>query len=271
MEIITSKSNEKVKYLKNLNDKKFRVEYNAFYLEGIKVIGEILENKKAVNLKFIAYSSEILLLKNGGKALLDKIKKEQRIECLEFSPSIFEYVCDTKTPQGIIAVIDIPKFKLEDVKDETKNIVILDRVQDLGNIGTIIRNCSAFDIDCIICTKGTADLYSNKVTRSTMGTILNKKIIYTDNIEKLFSLLKNYNFKVVGTSLDANKNLQEYNFYSGKYCFVFGNEANGISKEIIKECDELVKISMLNSIDSLNISVANGILLYKQFVDKNGI
>ncbi len=269
MEVITSKSNEKVKYLKNLNDRKFRIEYNAFYLEGIKVIDEILKNKKAVNIKFIAYSSEILSLKNGGKELLESIKKIKDIECINFSKFVFEYITDTKTPQGIIAVLDIPKYDLEqELKDEKKNIILLDKVQDLGNMGTIVRNCSAFDIDSIICIKGTADMYSNKVTRSTMGTILDKKIFYIEDIDKLFSILKKYNFNVIGASLDTNKYLEDYDFSCDKYCFVFGNEANGISREILEKCNETVKISMLDKTDSLNVSVANAILLYKQFIDK---
>lgn len=270
MEVITSKSNEKVKFIRSLNDRKFRQEYKAFYIEGIKVIDEILENEKAVNLEFIAYSSEILTMKNGGDNLIKKIENKKNIERIDFSKSVFEYMCDTKTPQGVLAVIKMPLYDLEEcLKNENKNIILLDKVQDLGNIGTIIRNCAAFDIDLILCRKGTADVYSNKVTRSTMGTILKEKIIYLDNVSEISQILKRHNFSMIGTSLNTRKYINDLDFAYKKFCFVLGNEANGISEDIIKECDELVKIPMCKSVESLNVSVASGIILYKQFIDRN--
>ena len=178
MDTIISKSNEKVKYFKSLNDKKFRQKYNAFYLEGIKVVTEILENK-AIDILFIAYSKEILQNLNGGKELLKKIDLyNDKNKVIHLSQSVFEYIVDTTSPQGVFVVlkkqnIDIYNEidNLAKSKNVVKDIILLDKVQDLGNLGTIIRSAVAFGIKLIIATSGTADFYSPKVIRSTKNSI----------------------------------------------------------------------------------------------------
>ena len=151
MEAIFSKSNSNVKFVRSLNEKKFRVKNNAFYLEGIKVVNEILDGNKAIDIMFIAYSKSILINLNGGKQILDRIINLRNIKVLEFDENTFRYMTDTVTPQGILAVMKMPKYNVdEEIKNNTKNIVVLDKVQDLGNIGTIIRSCNAFDVDIVI-------------------------------------------------------------------------------------------------------------------------
>ena len=104
IEVITSKSNEKAKFIRSLNDKKGRKKNGCFYLEGIKVVNEVIERKRAINLRFIAYSEEILINVNGGKEILNKIKKIQNK--ISFSKDVFNTLTDTKTPQGILAVLE---------------------------------------------------------------------------------------------------------------------------------------------------------------------
>ena len=253
IEVITSKSNEKAKFIRSLNDKKGRQKNGCFYLEGIKVVNEVIERRGAINLRFIAYSEEILINVNGGKEILNKIKKIQNK--ISFSKDVFNTLTDTKTPQGILAVLEV-------LNDE--NILVLDKVQDLGNLGTIIRSADAFGIKQIICTSGTADVYSPKVLRSTMGSILREKITYIDNLQKLEEL-KKYGFAIVGTTLNEKSiSIEKFDF-SKKSIFVMGNEANGISKEIEKICDYFIKIPMTGNAESLNVGVATSIILYKQF------
>jgi len=127
MEIICSKSNNNVKFVRSLNEKKFRMKNNAFYLEGIKVVNEILDKEKAIDIKFIAYSKSILLTSNGGKEILERIESIENIKILEFDENIFKYVTDTVTPQGILIVLEIPKYDLEsELKSNNNNILILD-------------------------------------------------------------------------------------------------------------------------------------------------
>ncbi len=261
MELIVSKSNDNVKFIRSLNEKKYRTKYNAFYLEGVKVTNEILDKNEAIDILFIAYSKSLLISTNGGQALLDRISSLKNVKVLEFEENIFKYMTDTVNTQGILVVMKIPKYSLEN--EENKNIILLDKVQDLGNIGTIIRSCNAFGVDTILCTSGTADVYSPKAVRATMGGILNVKIIYLDDIEKL-NLFKKMGYKIATTSLKTQNSIDSID-YNNKYIFVMGNEANGVSKEIIDISDFVVKIPMSEKIESLNVGVATSIILYEQY------
>lgn len=257
--MINSKSNEKVKFIKSLNEKKFREKENAFYIEGVKVVLETLENK-AIDIMFIAYSQEILSNINGGSNLLDKIQQLPPTKLLHVDSQILKYITDTMTPQGVVAVIHIPRANICEISNN--NILILDKIQDAGNIGTIIRSCDAFNINTIICIKGTTDVYSPKVVRSTMGSILRLNIIYIDedDLERLKT-----NFTLVSTTLDSTKYINELDF-TKKYAFILGNEANGIGTKIQNISDECVKIKMTNTAESLNVAVAAGIILYEQYI-----
>lgn len=268
MEEICSKSNNNVKFVRSLNEKKFRTKNNAFYLEGIKVVNEILDKEKAIDIMFIAYSKSILLTANGGKEILDRIEGIENIKILEFEENIFRYVTDTVTPQGILVVLNIPKYNFEnELKNNNNNILILDKVQDLGNIGTIIRSCNAFDVEIVLCVSGTADVYSPKALRSTMGGILNTKVIYLNDIKEL-EKIKEFGYNIVTTSLNTNNKLDIIDM-DKKYAFVMGNEANGVSKEVENLSDVIVKIPMSDKIESLNVGVATSIILYEQYKNKN--
>ena len=266
MEIITSKSNDKVKFLKSLNEKKERIKNNCYYLEGVKVIEEVLENK-AINVRFIAYSSIMLNKVNGGKEMLQKLDKFDNINKIELSKEIFEYVTDTKTPQGILAVIEIQEKSYIDILNTNENIVLLDKIQDPGNIGTIIRTCDAFNVHNIIYKNGTTDINSPKVVRSTMGSILRVSFVKID-VEELLEFKKkliNNKYIVTGTSLETDNYIENIEFNKAKNIIVFSNEANGISEKIQQICDRLVKINMSNTAESLNVGIAAGITLHKLY------
>lgn len=272
MNTIISKSNEKVKFVKSLNEKKFRQKYNTFYIEGIKVVEEILSSKKAIDILFIAYSKELLEKANGGINILNKILNlGNKIELIEFRKDVFEYVVDTKTPQGILAVVKISDLNINDINfSDNENVLILDKIQDLGNLGTIIRTAEAFDISNIICIEGTTDVYSPKAVRSTMGSVFRQNIVYckSEELDILIKLLKDNNFKIYSTILEESNYIEDVCFDS-KCAFVLGNEANGVSDFFRKNSDENIKIKMTNKTDSLNVSIAAGIVMYKQYIDKN--
>lgn len=264
MNTIFSKSNDKVKFIKNLNEKKYRNKTNSFYLEGVKVVNEILD--KAIDIEFIAYSKSILCTTNGGKELLNRIESID-VEVLDFDENIFKYVTDTVNPQGVLVVLKMPEYNLkEELEKEDGNILILDKIQDPGNMGTIIRSSNAFGVNVIICIKDTVDCYSPKVLRSTMGGILNTKIIYVEDYSFL-NVLKESGYEIVATSLNANTSLETLN-YKNKYAFAMGNEANGISKELENNSNISIKIPMEDKIESLNVSVATSIILYEQYKNK---
>lgn len=277
MEYITSKENEKVKYIKSLNEKKYRQKYGQYYLEGIKVVDEAIDmyTKKAIDIQFIAYSYDIVSKLNGGENLINKINdinigNVSNIPFINFKKEIFEYMVDTVTTQGILVVIkkgnSINIDVATQITNKSKNILILDGLQDQGNLGTIIRAANAFEIENILCTYNTTDAYAPKVLRSTMGSIFKVKLTYLskDNIKEEIEKLKSIGYTMVATSLNSKNSIENFDFEK-KYAFVIGNEANGISEIMQNLCDCDIKIPMSSQVDSLNAAVATGILLYKQF------
>ena len=142
----------------------------------------------------------------------------------------------------------------------------MDDIQDPGNAGTIIRNSVAFEVDTIVFSKNSVNPYNEKVLRSTGGMIFNVNII-VDDISKKIDEIKSMNIKVIGTSLKTDKSLEKLEVLD-KYCVIFGNEGNGVSSEILNKCDELVKINMNDSCESLNVGVSTGIILYHLFKEK---
>lgn len=224
---------------------------------------------------FIAYSKELLISSKGGENLLKKVQsKKNEIELVEFSKNIFEYMVDTKTPQGILAVLKIPSNKkyMEKIEnlDCEESYIILDKIQDAGNLGTIIRTAEAFDIKNIICIEGTTDIYSQKVIRSSMGSVVRENVMYLnfENLKELVKKLKEKEYKIYATSLEKSDDLEE-TYITKKAVFILGNEANGVSEEVKKLADKNVKISMTNNTDSLNVGIAAGIVMYKQYIAKN--
>ncbi len=270
MEYITSKSNEKVKYIKSLNDKKYRKKYGAYYLEGIKVVSEALDiyENGAIDIEFIAYSYDILNNLNGSDKLLKKIMNLKKIQIINIKEEIFKSMTETVTTQGVLVVI---KLRKEDIKNVSynDNILLLDGLKDQGNIGTLIRTADAFGIKNIICTNNTADIYSQKVLRSTMSSILRVNIfeIDIDDFKVNLNQFKKHGYSLIGSILNTENNLKNFNF-SKKSIFVLGNEANGISSEISKLCDEYIKIQMESTAESLNVAIAGGIILYEQYINK---
>lgn len=265
--IVTSNSNEKIKYINSLKDKKYRDKFSKYILEGIKLVDEYISSVGNTP-EFIVISKDILLKNAGGSNLYNKIKDYESL--LEVDEKVFLHLTDTKTPQGILAVLDKKNVALEDVLNSAKHnekVLILDKVSDAGNLGTIIRCAVAFGVKNIICTKGTVDMYMPKVIRSTMGAIYKLNIIYVDydELKDIKCNLKELGYIFVGTDLSAKNYLDERK-PKNKEIYILGNEANGISNEIRAMCDEFVKIKIEDSQESLNVAQASTILMYDMYV-----
>ena len=173
---------------------------------------------------------------------------------------VFKYITEVQTPQGVLAVVEKKSNKYDiDYNDDI--IVALDDVQDPGNLGTILRTVDSIGLNQIIVSKGTADCYNPKVVRSTMGAIFRIKIIECDDIEKTLKETQKNNFKLVVSSLQTKNSLYDINF--DKKVIIIGNEANGVEQRIQDIADEKIKIPMLGKTESLNASVATGIILYE--------
>ncbi len=260
MQVITSKDNEVVKSIKKLKEKKFRDEKNQFIVEGIKLVAEAIEEKS--NIDSVVVCEDCVNKGSIEKKLLYEIAK---FNCVYVTEKIFDTLTDVSNPQGILAVIN--KENDNNKIDYTQDfIVALDGIQDPGNLGTILRTVDAAGLNQIILSKETADSFNPKVVRSTMGGIFRVNMIKSDNfIETLKELQKN-GFEIVVTSLDTDNSIYDINYH--KKVIVIGNEANGISKKVQNLAEKKVKIPMLGKTESLNASVAAGIVIYEYVRNK---
>lgn len=256
MQVITSKDNETIKEIKKLSSKKYRDEKSEYIIEGIKLIKEAI--KENAKIKKIIICDDCLKANPIDKELLYEIA---RFDCIYVSEKVFLGLTNVNTPQGILAVIE--KKQTEEVKIDYSEdiIVILDGVQDPGNLGTILRTLDSANIKQIIISKNTADAYNPKVVRSTMGAIFRVNIITSEYLKETIKDIKKHKFQVITTSLEASKSMYDIKFK--KKAIIIGNEANGVSKEIAGLADEKIKIPMLGKTESLNASVATGIIVYE--------
>lgn len=255
MQSISSKENELIKHIKKLKDKKERDSSNEYVIEGIKLIQEAIQEN--VNIKQIIVCDDCDKTESIPKDLMYEIAK---YDCIYVTKKIFKYISEVQEPQGILAVIEKNNSDVE--IDYTQDIIVaLDDVQDPGNLGTILRTVDSIGLTQILVSKGTADSYNPKVVRSTMGAIFRIKIIESEDLEKTLREIKKHKFKVVVTSLQTENSIYEINY--NKKVIVIGNEAKGVEKNIQELADEKIKIPMLGKTESLNASVATGIVLYE--------
>ncbi|MGN1269428.1 MAG: TrmH family RNA methyltransferase [Clostridia bacterium] len=237
MQIISSKDNEQIKYIKKLKDKKFRDETNEYIVEGIKLVREAIEEE--ANIRTIVVCEDCENIEGFEQALLYEIAK---YNCIYVTKKLFLSITDVVNPQGVLAVVK-KEDSIEKIDYKEDIILALDGIQDPGNLGTILRTADSANLKQIILSTDCADPYNPKVVRSTMGAIFRMNIITTNNLVKTLQMLKKHKFEVVATSLDTDQSV--YDIKYNKKVIVIGNEAKGVSKEVQNIADQKVKIPML--------------------------
>lgn len=243
--IITSKDNEIIKNIKKLKEKKYRLD--SYIVEGIKMVKEAISENQEIAL---------IAIREDFKIDFDT----QNIKTVTISNKIFNDISDVKTPQGILAVIK--KNQNNQIETNQEYILALDSLQDPGNMGTIIRTADSANINQIIINKTTVDPYSPKVIRSTMGAIYRTNIIEVEDLKATLKEMKSKGFQIITTDLKATQSIYDIN-YNNKTVVVIGNEANGVSQEILQTADKKVIIPMLGKTESLNASIAASIMIYE--------
>lgn len=239
--LYTSIKNEKIKKLKKLKNKKYRDEKQLFLVETKHLVKEAYES---------GFLKE-LLVKEGSPFYLD-------VETNYLSENVLKYLSDMPSLSDVIGVC----HKKDGVLAGRK-ILILDDIQDPGNLGTIIRSSVAFGVHTIVLGNGCADIYSDKVIRSSQGMIFKANIIREDLIP-ILKQLKNDKYKIYGTRVTDGKNLKEIK-NEDKIAIVMGNEGRGVSEEILKLCDDYIYINISKKCESLNVGVATSIILYEMW------
>ncbi len=256
--IITAKDNDKVKYTRSLLKTKTRNKESKFIIEGYRILTLAIECRASIDYVFI---NEDFEKKQEHKDFLE-ILNQKNVKVYKTTNKIFEDFIDTENTQGIIGVVKSKNRSLEsDLTDENRFVLVLDRIQDPGNMGTIIRTADAAGVDAIIALKGCVDIYNPKVIRSTMGSIFDMNIIHSTQ-EEAVRILKLKKFDIVSSYLNTNNyyNDIEYNY---KTALVIGNEANGINDELVSKSDVLVKIPIYGKAESLNAAISSAILMYE--------
>ena len=238
--LITSLNNEHIKELCKLNQKKYRDESDLFLIETKHLVLEAY--KEGIVKELILEQNEIFPLDVPTTYVTKQILKK---------------LANTDNPSNVMAVVE----KIKEKDDIGEKILILDHIQDPGNLGTIIRSAVAFNIDTIVLSKDTVDLYNPKVVRSNQGMMFHINIISRDPI-KFINDLKKKDYKIIGTKVTNGKDVKDAKIYS-HFALVIGNEGQGISNDIDNLCDEYLYIKMNENCESLNAGVAASILLYE--------
>ena len=244
---IASKDNKFYKILKKLDKKKYRDENNIFKAEGEKFLKE--------NINF----TKIIVMESKYKYFEDKYNINQFNNLTILKDELFEEISNQETSQGVIVLYSKSLTSINEIKGD---VVILDDVQDPGNIGTIIRTMEATAFKNLILTKGSVDVYNPKTVRATMGGIFKLNIIY-ETPENIIKFLKEDNYQVISTLLDETSINYDDVILKEKNAYIFGNEGHGITEIFVNSTDVKAIIPIYGDIDSLNVSVASGVFLYK--------
>lgn len=260
--MITSNSNQKIVEIRKLQDVNYRKQSGLYVAEGLKAIGQAFDSHALV--KTIIYSAE-LLVSDFGQMLVDKFSAQADVEIIEVSPSVFEGLARKEKPQGIAAVIQQKWATFADLKLVGSGFVVaIDSIQNPGNLGTILRTCDAVGAQTLILLNYSTDPYDPAAVKASMGSIFTVPLIKSTSLEFL-EWASAKALPIIGTSDKANLSCFSYHFPSP--CIVLiGSEREGLPSELVEHTTEMVSIPMEGAADSLNISVATGIILYQAYL-----
>lgn len=251
--MITSTSNPQVKRLLQLQKKsKARNEENVFVVEGLRMFMEVPKERVEK-----VYVSETFYN-----------KKKQELNWEEFpleilSDSVFKHVSDTQTPQGVLCIVKQKKYELDVLLNiEKAHFMVLDNLQDPGNLGTIVRTAEGAGVDAVFMSKDCVDIYNPKTIRSTMGSIYRIPTIYIEDIVKLLELFKEKGIKSYAAHLDGKNSYDKEDYRTGT-AILIGNEGNGLRDEVANKADIWVRIPMEGQVESLNAAIAASVLMFE--------
>ncbi|WP_026486169.1 TrmH family RNA methyltransferase [Caldanaerobius polysaccharolyticus] len=244
--MITSLDNPIVKMAASLRQRKYRYRLKKYVAEGVKLVEEALRSNASV---------DFILTVNQEADYGD-------VKTYVVSEKIFKKLSEVESPQGVMAVINMEEHELSDIMSGSNNLlVVLDGLQDPGNIGTIIRAADAMGAGGIVVFKGTGDVYNPKAIRASMGSIFHIPVVFSQDPVVVYQELKRKGMKIAATSLEGD--VYPYEIDLMNTAVIFGNEGNGISRVSEEQSDVLVKIPMDGMAESLNVAMSAAIILYE--------
>lgn len=242
--MITSTQNERVKEWRKLHTRKGRSRANMFLVEGFHLIEEALKSH---------WTIEQLIVEDGKEVPT----WAQSLPMTIVSSSVFNDIAQTETPQGIAAVVQMKTLNF----NPTTHVLLIDAIQDPGNLGTIIRTADAAGFSAIFLGQGTVDMYNDKVVRATQGSLFHIPIIQT-HLEQTIKTLRQKGYKIWATDITPEASVYHQKDVPNKSAVILGNEGAGIDQNFVNQADTVVKIPIYGQAESLNVSVAAGILMY---------
>ena len=253
--MITATSNKRIKQLVLLSEKaRERKKEQVFLVEG----GKMFEEADEAYIREV-YVSESYLEKNG---ISDKL---QRVGFETVSDEVFKKISDTKAPQGILCVMKQYAYSFEKLLEKENPVfVLLEDIQDPGNLGTILRTGEGAGIDGVIMTKDTVDIYNPKTIRATMGSIYRMPFLYVDSLSDAIKKIQGKGIAVYAAHLQGENYYDSFDFTKGT-AFLIGNEGNGLKKETADMADSYLKIPMEGKVESLNAAIATSLLMYETY------
>lgn len=254
IDYIQSKDNKTIKHIISLQQRKYRQKFGEYTVEGIRAVTDL--GKKG-------FLRAILIRESKRSELEPLVQKDFTISSVYVvQDPIFDKIENSVNGQGILGIAKKCINELHSFIVEDGLYVALDGVQDPGNLGTIIRTAVAAGAKGIFLLKGTVDPYNEKCVRSTMSALCNIPIFEDITLSEFYDFIKDNTIKTYVTSLDNAKSYHTIS-YAKRTMVILGNEGNGVSKEIIEMCDQAITIPMYGDIESLNVSIAAALCMYK--------
>ncbi|HHU62999.1 MAG TPA: RNA methyltransferase [Clostridiales bacterium] len=265
-ELITSRNNKLVKMLKGVKRKKDRDRLNLFMVEGKKSIEEAMASR--FDIRYMLYTPSI------PPEFVQRMKSfcsEKGVRLIRTTDEVLESMCDTVSPQGVIGFVQKPEYSIDYIiAQDNVCLLIGENIQDPGNVGTLIRTADAAGLQAVILSLDSADPFSPKVVRSTMGSIFHIPVICQQNLVGVIDTLYGAGYQIIATKIEKDNYVWGFDF-SRRCALVFGNEGSGITDEISGRCTHSVSIPLLGKAQSLNVSVAAGIVVYELVRQRMGI
>ena len=252
-DMITSSANQQMKHLSQLMKRaKERKKEQVFVVEGIKMFQEA-----PADTVVSVYVSESFLEKPEHEKCLQGYRYEV------VSDAVFREISDTQTPQGILAIVRMPKYDLPDLlQGDHTHLLILESVQDPGNLGTIVRTSEGAGMSGVIMSRECVDLFNPKVVRSTMGAIFRVPFCYVQSLTDVIDRIKSAGCEVFATAMEGSEVYDQLDYTKGA-AFIIGNEANGVSDEVFEKASKRIRIPMEGKLESLNAAVSAAIIMYE--------
>ena len=265
--MISSTTNKQIKYVSALVKKaKTRREEDLFVAEGLRMCVEIPKDRIHT-----LYMSESFAKGKEANALKNGVRHVELV-----SDEVFRAMSDTQSPQGVLALVRQYHYELDEVtKTRAESgkpalLMVLEHLQDPGNLGTIVRAGEGAGVTGIIMDSSTADIYNPKVIRSTMGSILRVPFVYVEDLDSALAKLKSKKIRMFAAHLDG-KNSYDQEDYKDDSAFLIGNEASGLKEETAQKADIWVRIPMCGRVESLNAAVASSVLMFEAARQRRGL